>query len=147
MKTINQTHPDFKITNHHELRRDVSIDCSEPILTDQSFKNSCDINVIMASYAKTGMLPQSTTQEPRYIDNTTIPNLEQAFSIVNTATEMFFDLPPTIRKLMDNDPSKLESFVMDPKNKNLLIQEGIISAPAPIVESLQPTQPQPITKL
>lgn len=129
----------MKITNHHELRKDVSIDCSEPKITDQSYKKSCDINVIMAQYAKTGMLPCANTSVPRYIDNTTIPNLEQSFKIVNTAIDMFNELPPTIRKLMDNDPSKLESFVMDPKNKNLLIQEGLISPPPPDLSTAEQT--------
>ena len=87
----------MKITNHHELRRDVSIDCSSPILTDQSYKNACDINIIMANYAKTGLLPTFREQNPIYIDNTTIPNLMEAFEISNRAIEMFNDLPPMYR--------------------------------------------------
>ena len=66
----------MKVTNHNqEFRRDVSIDCSEPKLTDQSYKNMCDINVIMANYAKTGVFGHVNTSDPRYVDNTTIPNL------------------------------------------------------------------------
>lgn len=133
----------FKITNHHELRRDVSIDCSSPILTDQSFAKQCDINVIMAQYAKTGMLPQQTHTIPRYIDNTLIPNLEEAFSVVNAAVDMFYDLPPTIRKLMDNDPSQLEAFISNPSNRQLLIDEGLISPDVPSVVEQPLTSPQP----
>lgn len=116
----------MKITNHHELRRDVSIDCSSPILTDQSFKNACDINTIMANYAKTGMLSHVSTLTPKYIDNTTIPNLERAYDIVNAAEELFFDLPANIRKLMDNDPSQLETFIANPENTDILIKHGVI---------------------
>lgn len=117
----------LKITNHHELRRDIGLDCSSPILTDPSFKNQCDINVIMQQYAKTGLFPSSNSREPRYIDNTQIPNLEKAYEIVTNAENLFYDLPPTIRKLMDNDPSQLENFINDPKNKNILISEGLIA--------------------
>lgn len=116
----------MKITNHSELRRDVSIDCSEPKLTDQSFKNACDINIIMANYAKTGMFGHVNTNEPRFIDNTTIPNLEQAFDIVTKAENLFYELPADVRKLMDNDPSKLEMFIQNPENAELLLKNGVI---------------------
>lgn len=124
------------ITDHSELRIAVLLDCSldaakDDLLcavngADQSFKNSCDVNIIMAQYAKTGMLPQNTSIPARFIDNTTIPSLEHAFDIVNAAYEAFFELPPTIRKLMDNDPSKLENFIADDNNRDLLIKNGIL---------------------
>jgi phage internal scaffolding protein len=117
----------MKITNHHELRRDVSIDCSYPILTDQSNKNACDINVIMANYAKTGMLSHVSNQTPKYIDCTTIPNLEQAYKTVYAAEEAFYDLPPDIRRLMDNDPSQLENFISNPENAYILEKNGLIT--------------------
>lgn len=118
----------MKITNHHELRRDVSIDCSSPVLTDQSFKNACDVNVIMANYAKTGMLSHTTTIEPKFIDNTSIPTLEHAFDIVNRAEDAFYSLPPDIRRLMDNDPSQLESFIANDNNRDILIKNGVLIA-------------------
>lgn len=74
--------------------RPYSVDFSEPQLTDQSYANACDINVIMAQYAKTGLLPQNSTIPPRYIDTTQVPTLEQAFSAVNSVLEAFNDLPP-----------------------------------------------------
>lgn len=117
----------MKLTNHHtELRRDVSIDCSEPKLTDQSYKNLCDINVIMANYAKTGVFGHENINPPRYIDNTTIPNLEEAYAIVTTAENMFYDLPADIRKLMDNDPAQLEAFIQNADNADILLKNGII---------------------
>nr|QJB19904.1 MAG: internal scaffolding protein [Microvirus sp.] len=119
------------ITNHHELRKSVTIDCSEPKITDQSAKRQCDINVIMANYAKTGLLPISNNREPRYIDNSTIPSLEAAFNIVNAASEAFNSLPANIRKLMDNDPSNLEFFVQNPDNRTLLEQHGMLISKIP----------------
>lgn len=116
----------MKITNHHELRRDVSIDCSSPILTDQSYKNACDINIIMANYAKTGLLPDSGMKQPFYIDNTEIPNLMEAFDISNRAIDMFYELPADVRKLMDNNPANLENFVLNPENTDILRKHGIL---------------------
>lgn len=116
----------MKITNHHELRRDVSIDCSEPVLTDQSYKNACDINLIMANYAKTGMLPHFQTSQPQYIDNTEIPNLMEAFEITRHATDLFNQLPADVRRLMDNNPANLEEFVNNPENKDILLKNGVL---------------------
>jgi len=113
------------ITNHHELRQRSSLDCSSPQITDQSYKNACDINNIMANYVKTGMLPQTNSSEPRYVDNTLIPSLEIAHNVIKQAQDAFQALPPYIRKLMDNDPSKLESFISDPENTHLLIKYGL----------------------
>lgn len=116
----------MKITNHHELRRDISIDCSEPKLTDQSFKNQCDINVIMANYAKTGVFGHVNRSEPKYIDNSNIPSLEQAFEVVYAAEEAFYELPADIRKLMDNNPSQLENFISNKENADLLLKHGVL---------------------
>lgn len=118
----------MKVTNHvQEFRRRTTLDCSEPKITDQSFKRLCDVNVIMENYAKTGMFSHVNSKEPKYIDNTTIPNLEEAFDIVTRAENLFYELPAEIRKLMDNDPSKLESFVFDQANKEMLLKHGIIT--------------------
>lgn len=111
-----------------KTRRPHSVDFSEPILTDQSYAAACDINNIMAQYSKTGLLPETTTIPPRYVDNTVIPSLEQAFNIVNSAYDTFYDLPATIRKLMDNDPSQLENFISDANNRDLLLKHGILVA-------------------
>ena len=118
----------MKITNHTELRIRRQIDCSEPVLTDQSSKNSCDINVIMANYQKTGMFSHVSPHQPAYIDNTTIPNLVQAFSIARMASDMFMELPAYIRKLMDNNPANLENFIADSENREILLKHGILTS-------------------
>lgn len=122
--------------------RPYSVDFSEPQLTDQSYANACDINVIMAQYAKTGLLPQNSTIHPRYIDTTQVPTLEQAFSAVNSALEAFNNLPPTIRKLMDNDPSQLENFIADPNNADLLLKHGILIQTKPPESTLSKVPPE-----
>jgi len=109
-------------------RRRSVYSCNEPSQTDQSFKRSCDINHIMEQYRKTGMFPNFRTREPRYIDNTSIPPFLEAFEMVNTARELFYDLPAPVRKLMDNDPSQLEIFIKDPANQDILLKHGVLEA-------------------
>lgn len=109
-----------------EQRLRIQIDCSQPQLTDQSYKNSCDINNIMTQYAKTGMLPNITSKTPQFVDNTLIPDLNTAFELVNSAIEGFNQLPPTIRRLMDNNPANLESFISNRDNAEILVKHGIL---------------------
>nr|WAE43591.1 MAG: internal scaffolding protein [Microviridae sp.] len=134
----------------HWVGRYVKADllCSEPKMTDQSYAQQCDINVIMAQYAKTGMLPNQTSVPARWIDNTTIPSLEESFNIVNRAMDAFYELPPYVRKLMDNDPSQLELFVQNPENREILQKYGMvvldpIPEPQPAKEQAAPQIPNP----
>lgn len=118
----------MKITNHYELRNTkCGIDCSSPQITDQSDAQACDINNIMKNYQKTGMLSHVSQKIAKFQDNTGLPSLEIAFKTVNEAMDAFSELPADIRKLMDNDPSKLEEFIQDKENTEILIKKGILT--------------------
>lgn len=99
--------------------------------TDQSAKKSCDINNIVKQFAKTGILPKSD-KIPHYGDFSDVPTLEEAFNIANNAADMFYELPASLRKLIDNDPSKLEAWLSDKKNDNLAIEFGLRQKPEPV---------------
>lgn len=115
----------MKITNHHELRKRTTVNVSSPLLTEQEHKNSCDINFIVAQFQKTGVMPPNT-KIPQYLDSTNIPSLEDAFRTVSEARTAFLDLPANIRRLMDNDPSKMEQFLSDSNNTDILLKYGVI---------------------
>lgn len=112
------------------LRKRHQIDCSHPKKTEQAHKKMCDINNIMESYRKTGMLPQFKQKQPFFADVSNVPSIEEAYETVQNARESFMELPSDIRKLMDNDPRKLESFVQNSDNHEMLRKYGLI-APAP----------------
>lgn len=118
-KPINLPFSENKI-RHHDYYSD------EPSLTDQSDLATSDINYIMAQYAKTGLLPVSDKIQGAYLDNTELPSLEQAFEMVNQASELFMQLPATVRKAMDNDPSQLENFISDDNNRDFLVKHGVL---------------------
>lgn len=111
---------------HNHYRNRIQLDCSDPQLTDQSYKKQCDINTIMLQYQKTGLLPQQTTIPGQYIDTTLTPSLETAFEVTRNAIDAFYNLPPDIRRLMDNNPSQLESFILNKDNDHILKKHGII---------------------
>jgi len=118
----------MKTISDSQLRTRISIDCSEPLITDQSYKKASDINNIMKQYQKTGLLNEPNRALAKYVDNTLAIPLEDAHRLVNEATELFHQLPIQLRKQMDNNPLNLESFLSDPDNRAQLIQHGLIKA-------------------
>jgi hypothetical protein len=92
---------------------------------DKSFKKASDINNIVGKFLKTGVLPQVHRQGV-YGDYSEVPTLEEAFEAANQAVELFLSLPSDVRKLMDNDPSKLESWLLDDNNADLAEKHGLL---------------------
>ncbi len=115
-----------KYVSDSQQRIRIKLNVSKPILTDQSDKKSADINNIMLQYAKTGLLPVQQEKLAQYIDNTKIMPLEEAHELIQGAKSMFDMLPAQIRKLMDNDPTKLESFIKDPENMDILLKHQVL---------------------
>lgn len=144
MSTKNdQTKTDFSMRPNNTRR--VQIDCSQGGLTDQSFKNDADINVIIERFNKTGILP-TIEKKPYFGDVTEIPTLEQAFDIVDAARQEFEKLPAEVRKKMENNPAKLESFLEDEENHNFLKKHGVIvqiPEPTPTPAPEPQTAPEP----
>lgn len=120
--------------NYYGKRKRVSLDLSKPVITDQSAKKMTDINNIMLQYSKTGLLPVQKEKLARYIDNTKIMPLEEAHALIQGAKQQFMELPAQLRKLMDNDPTKLVSFIQDPENKEILLKHGILEKAAAVQE-------------
>lgn len=116
----------MKITNHSELRKRCSLKLNKTVKTDQSYKNLCDINLIVSNYNKTGVLSHVKSNLPTYMDHTEIPSLMEAHAIVRDAQAAFMELPSQIRKLMDHNPKNLESFIQNPENRDLLEKNGIL---------------------
>ena len=115
---------------------------SDPSMTKQSFKDECDINVILARYENTGMYydPLTTrgSRAPLFDDFTAVPDYMDAQNFVIEAGELFNELPSRIRRRFDNSPSKLLEFLSDPANGDEAISLGLVSAPAPIIEPVEP---------
>ena len=96
--------------NHHSRRKLVaSIDLDEkgnpmPSMTDQDQNLDTDINVIVARYRKTGVLPEiKTSTALQYFDTTQVPSFQDAQNRLANAKTMFEQLPAQLRFYMDND--------------------------------------------
>jgi hypothetical protein len=93
--------------------------------TDQSYKKSSCINNIVKTFAKTGHLPAGK-RDLSFADVSEVPSLMEMHEISLRASQLFMELPADIRRLMDNDPTQLEQFIADPKNKQICIDNGLL---------------------
>lgn len=107
----------------------VGLEFTEPSMTEQHFKDECDINNIVAQYQQTGVLPQGDRQ-PLFGDFADFPqDLQSSQAYFDDAHERFMQLPATLRKEFDNDPVKLLQFVADDNNRDRAIELGLIERP------------------
>ncbi len=121
----------------HSSRSYVS-EFGDIVPTVQSFKDDCDINVIMDRHAKTGLHSRSSL--PLYQgDFASLPDFQEAQDIVRKATESFESLSPSLRARFANDPKILLSFLNDPANLEEARKLGLVKP--------KECQPQPNAEL
>lgn len=97
-------------------------------LTQQSFKDECDINEIVRRFGLTGQLPENF-RAPVSGDFTGITDFQSAMNAVVRAQEEFDSLPAATREFFANDPQRLMDFVNDDKNRDKALELGLIPKP------------------
>lgn len=107
--------------------------------TEQHHAESCDINMIMARYQRTGAIDHFKEHGGRYGDFTSC-DYHEAMNLVADAQSMFEDLPSSIRDRFKNDPSRFLDFVQDPKNADEMIEMGLAHQPERVVELDPPAE-------
>lgn len=103
-----------------------AVEFNEPSMTEQHFKDECDINNIVAKAKVTGVLP-SGNREPLFGDFEKFPkNLQERFDLYNEASERFLELPSSLRKRFDNNPANLLDFLRDSSNFDEAVSLGLL---------------------
>lgn len=110
---------------------------NDPGLTQQQFKDECDINEIVRRFGLTGELPENV-RTPRSGDFTGVNDYQSAMNAVRAADEAFMELPGELRKRFDNDPQKLMDFMEDENNKEEAIKLGLVNKPKEVIASTPP---------
>jgi len=100
--------------------------CEDATLTQQHFKDECDINNILRQFNITGLLPESALS-PRYGDFTGISDYQSALNQVIAAEAEFMALPADLRARFANDPAQLIEFLENSDNKNEAIKLGLVN--------------------
>lgn len=95
----------------------------------QSMRDECDINMILARYAKTGLLTPVVTRPPMFVDVSEVGDYRQAVQNVESAQNLFMELPATTRARFANDPAQFLDFATDPANETEMIELGLLPEP------------------
>lgn len=117
-------------------------------LTQQNFKEECDINNIVKKYEQRGFYENVNPIQPTYGDFSHVNDYLDALNRVSTAEEEFMALPADVRSRFANDPGQLIEFLNDEKNRDEAIKLHLIPEPTPVVDNKIPqtTEVQPTTK-
>lgn len=109
--------------------------------TKSEFLKDCDINLIMAKYKKTGILPSSArSAAARYGDFSQVPTFAEMQDKINAAQEVFAALPAKVRKQFDNDPSQFLQAAETAEGRELMKQLGLGRS----VDTESPKQPEEV---
>lgn len=101
-------------------------------LTQQQFKEECDVNNIIAKYTQTGSITHvRNAQAGVYADLTNIPDLQEARHIVMRAESAFAEIPAHVRARFGHDPQNMIEFLSKDENREEAIKLGLINKPTP----------------
>nr|QJB18899.1 MAG: internal scaffolding protein [Microvirus sp.] len=126
--------------------RDTDIDFGDEVsLTKQSDAAACDINNIMAPYARMDMRDLLQSNPGQYLDLTDAKTYHESMNIVVEAQAAFEALPANIRKKFGNDPENFLEFCSNPDNADEMVELGLAEAPAdlPATTLLEPSSKRP----
>ena len=104
-------------------------------ITEQHHAKSCDINLILAQFMDTGIMPQ-TKLNPQHAD-VSQHNFQDAQNQIALAKTLFEELPEHVRNKFENQPYKFLQFAEDENNYDQMIEMGLINAPHPEDNALQ----------
>jgi hypothetical protein len=107
--------------NYSELHNDDG-------LTEQSHASSCDINLILAQFMETGIMPNMKQSKPQYGDVSEIDFQDIQNQLAN-AKSLFEELPDPVKAQFDNEPFKFLKFAENPENNTALVEMGLAQAP------------------
>lgn len=130
--------------------RRVSISFPGEGRTKQSFRDECDINILMARLGTTGQVNHQNSAQPWFGDFSNVLEYRDAVHLARDAEEAFAALSAKVRNRFDNEPGNLLAFMEDPANQKEAIQLGLFEAkPVPTppkAEEKPPPDPDPPAK-
>ena len=104
----------------------------EDSMTQQSFKDECDINTILRRFAVTGELPDNV-RVPQYQEFEEVFDFHSAMNVVRASNEAFAAMPADVRERFSNDPARFIAFTMDENNYDEALKLGIVNPRPPKV--------------
>lgn len=105
-------------------------------LTQQHFKEECDVINIIKRHDRNGIIEHVQRGQARYGDFSNVADYREALDLVRDAQNEFMTIPSDIRKKFDNDPGKFYEFVSNPDNKEELKTMGFITSEVEVPSSV-----------
>lgn len=99
---------------------------ASPTLTQQHFKDACDINHILRNFLRTGLLP-ATSKTPLEGDFSEFGDYRQMLHKMDAANSAFADLPASVRAHFGNNPANMLDAVMDPARVDECVSLGLFA--------------------
>lgn len=94
-------------------------------LTQQQFKEECDVNNILSKYRRTGMVSHLAKHQGNFGDFSSVEEYQVSLDKLMTAQRSFEALPSEIRSKFENDPAKLIEFLDNKNNDQEAIKLGL----------------------
>lgn len=105
--------------------------CSDLSLTKQSFKEECDINVLVERFLVHGADPRDI-RVPQYADFSEVTDYHTACNVIAKANESFDALDAKVRERFHNDPQEFLDFCAVEDNLPEMRKMGLaVEAAAP----------------
>lgn len=95
------------------------------VLTEQSHKQDCDINHIVAKYQGDELRALMKQRPEIYRDISEPLDLQTALNMVNNANAQFASLPSRVRREFANDPVEFLAFATNPQNAQRMVELGL----------------------
>lgn len=113
---------------------------TEPSVTQQSFKEECDINVLMDRFGVTGEMP-AVIKTPLQGDFTAVTDFQSALNLIRESQEAFMTVPAKVRDMFANDPGRFLDFVSNPANIPRMVEMGLgrVQSPSEPRSEVTPT--------
>lgn len=105
------------------------LQCKDKTLTQQHFKDECDINKLVERYVITGEIPQLSLP-PMAGDFTNVPDMQAALDLVVAARNSFNQLPAAARARFGHNPVEFVEFCSDEANRDEMRKMGLWSPEA-----------------
>lgn len=100
-------------------------------MTQQHFRDECDVNKLMEQYSYSDLVLHATQFKGQYGDFTCIPDYQEACNQILKAEEMFMTLPADIRVQFNNSPGEFLAFAGDEANKAKMQEMGLMPKDIP----------------
>lgn len=111
-------------------------------MTDQSFKEEADLNLMLERYHKTGQIPPGL-KVGTYGDFYEAPDFLNAQLTILEAEQHFLALPSKIRQRFGQDPAQFLQFIHDKDNREEARKMGLLKDEPPAPTTTTDTEPKP----